>query len=139
MNRIIKFRAWNKEKRKMFLPYLVFNSRGSSPSSKYACQEQWEDGSTQGWLFEEVELMQFTGLLDKNGVEIYEGDVVDIHPVNPFRGAPTRRNIVTWINGGLFLKSIDGSILGHGELPSSHRIEVIGSIHEDPELLEVKP
>nr|DAR78274.1 MAG TPA: YopX protein [Bacteriophage sp.] len=76
---------------------------------------------------------QSTGLKDKNGTEIYEGDVIKVE-----RDGTIYR--VEWIYSGFGLEPRYNSpfypILGNVEL--RERIEVIGNIHENPELLEEK-
>ena len=82
---------------------------------------------------DEIVIEQFTGLKDKNGTEIYEGDVVKVEG----DGEIYR---VEWIRSGFGLEPRYNSprypVLGNVELRK--KIEVIGNIHENPELLEEK-
>jgi len=87
--------------------------------------------------FKDIELMQLTGLHDKNGKEIYEGDIVKLFiPVGKIYIC-----IISWdkFNTGFMCNSIknDLFLVASGELIRNG--EVIGNIYENPELLkEVK-
>ena len=76
----------------------------------------------------DIILMQTTGLEDKNGVEIYEGDIVKY-----FRKG---NSVIEWKDGGFIIKRV---MDGEYELMQSRiaEMEVIGNIYENPELLEV--
>ena len=74
-------------------------------------------------------LMQYTGLKDKDGVEIYEGDIVSQH--NGWVGVITyTTENCSFINENRTFGRSDTACLGTGA------IEVIGNIHESPELTE---
>lgn len=74
---------------------------------------------------EHYELMQFTGLTDKNGVEIYEGDIVN--------SSYFKKGIVVfWENGWYFEVSGNSH---HSFNTARHSFEIIGNIHSNPELL----
>lgn len=67
---IPKFRAWDKETQTMLdVPLIDFKK-------SVLVGEHWEFGETIFINFDDIHLMQFTGLKDKNGREIFEGDVV---------------------------------------------------------------
>jgi uncharacterized phage protein (TIGR01671 family) len=86
---------------------------------------------------EEYELMQFTGLHDKNGKEIYEGDILKLqYPVNyGFAGKYNHEIIVTILfdNGSFWFKG-DGYTDCNWHFYNEY--EVIGNIYENPELLK---
>lgn len=85
-----------------------------------------ENDSYYGNIASEVELMQFTGLLDKNGKEIYEGDVVKSCD-NQYDGS-TFKDLLQVV------EFTEGSFVPVSERHSSC-FEVIGNIYENPELL----
>jgi len=71
----------------------------------------------------DITLMQYTGLKDKNGVEIYEGDCIEIHAID---------------FSHKFSETIDDIFKAHALVGNSEtRWEVIGNIYENPELLTV--
>ena len=78
---------------------------------------------------DEIAIEQYTGLKDKNGTEIYEGDILidDI-------GEPTEYWVVKFSDGG-FVGECAGVTEPLFELAN---LEVAGNIHEDSELLEEK-
>lgn len=112
--RPIKYRAFHKElkiMREVCTLRLDFNE----VIVKFE-KEGWTDKTT--WFEGQFELMQFTGLHDRNGKEIYEGDIVKLYH---------DKLGVYWDK--------DGHWSHCGLLDLS---EVIGNIHENPELLETK-
>ncbi len=111
--RQIKFRAWD-EKLKMMMPEVDL----SGPLQSYK------------WLGRtDLPIMQFTGLLDKNGKEIYEGDIVKCRHID----VPAQ--VVYEIALGYGLR--DTKNHWQGQLKTyAEDYEIIGNIYENPELLE---
>nr|DAV28706.1 MAG TPA: YopX protein [Caudoviricetes sp.] len=129
---IPKFRAWDKEADTMHDVTSIWFDRNN---------EQYKLGhvsfpsqETVDTIFDNFELMQSTGLKDKNGVEIFEGDIVKI--IGDVLGDDM--SVIRFTEGGFYLdyKNLDTEfeLLYSIDLP----IEIIGNIYENPELLEDK-
>ncbi|WP_373201099.1 YopX family protein, partial [Enterococcus sp. HMSC072H05] len=88
------------------------------------------------FLGDEVILMQSTGLKDKNGVEIFEGDIVLFTIEDGFDyvyGKPGRINLSLQWGAG-----VRASSRGNYPLRKCREVRIIGNIYENPELLEVE-
>ena len=72
---------------------------------------------------------QYTGLTDRNGTKIFEGDVVDILTENEELG------VVEYEDGG-FLVNADGFSVDFHTNINGTDLEIIGNIHDNPELME---
>lgn len=131
---IPKFMAWDKlRKRISVVDRIYFDTEGV---------QLRDDGGLYWRCFREVILMQSTGLKDKNGKEIFEGDVVKRYK-SPFFNAKWEYQIETVLKekasillGREFGKNF-GTISFDSPFAKSDLLEVIGNIYENPELLEV--
>lgn len=119
MKTLQKFRAWTGNE--MRYDIVGFN---------------WDEsfGVYNAWLGNNIEynadnflinvlLLQYTGIKDKNGVEIYEGDVVELN-------VPTYKTTTKTIGDLYDVFALDKNV------ESTSYIEVIGNVYENPELLE---
>jgi uncharacterized phage protein (TIGR01671 family) len=71
-------------------------------------------------------IMQYTGLKDKNGKEIYEGDVLKY---------PGYKNLEIWFEDGAFLVGKRNESDQHVFQSKTDHMEIIGNIYENPELV----
>jgi len=147
MKREIKFRAWhNQQKRFINLNGVDINFKGCN--NEGAVYLIYEQGNLRPFPIEDIDLMQFTSLKDKNGKEIYEGDIVkwiskfkDTNIPTPDKIGQVKYNqqgcvfhINYEINKKHYYKDLNADY-GDGDTYIMHSIEVIGNIYENPELI----
>lgn len=90
---------------------------------------------------DEIELMQSTGLKDKNGKEIFEGDIVtDSHTIGVLRNHQTLGFYMVDEKGkeNFLSDTVDTEGFEEAKEFMRNSIEVIGNIYENPKLLEVE-
>ncbi|WP_179885236.1 YopX family protein [Bacillus cereus] len=117
----IKFRAWDGDRMQNVLTLGLFE--GFVSTNKLHSD------------IEDFKLMQYTGLKDKNGKEIYEGDIVSRHDGGiHFQEEALAEHVVKWGNFGWLPFEIGEGYQKcvYGEI---YEFIVIGNIYENPELL----
>ncbi|CRH17730.1 YopX family protein [Carnobacterium maltaromaticum] len=126
--REIKFRAWNIESKVML-------------DHDFITETIIQDGEIVRDFSDVLNgkdtfiLMQYTGLKDKNGVEIYEGDVLEIVCNFPFR-KETILDVVEFDESLFMYSCSDWALYELNNNEGKQYFKIIGNIHDNPELLE---
>ena len=124
--REIKFRAWHKEKKIMgeVLGIDILHKEIFFSNEDVDCYEHTD--------FKDIELMQYTGLKDKNNKEVYEGDIVKLRANH---GIGVIKYYDEW---GAFvveyIKPRPLTVLGMNYYKED--IEILGNIYKNPELIK---
>lgn len=135
MNRKIAFRAWDNVNKIMINAIFVGLGKVYGMTKTFKPSKELED----------VILMQYTGLKDKNGKEIFEGDIIEINigldlfnknVVNPKKVVKFNEERARF--EPFAFQQIDGSIKRTGYFGLEEYCEVLGNIYENPELLDNK-
>lgn len=126
---IPKYRAWDIHGQKMFTndELIIWNCNVyANDSKKLTCNY------LKGWTIDDKYLMQSTGLKDKNGQEIFEGDILGTKDGLLNGVVEYRSNLGMWTNSLISYNNFERlcNVAGNRE--------IIGNIYENPELLEDK-
>lgn len=131
MNRVIKFRAWDEDTKRM--GEIKRLELGSPKIAMYSYFHRDGEYDTEEVALSLLVLMQFTGLTDKNGIrEMYEDDIVNFF--DPERGAHFSGGRIVYDSGAFCVSSYRGRLIPLFKVP---QIEVIGNIYQHPHLLSV--
>lgn len=143
MNRTIKFRAWDKKEEKFDYDMFV----DFEGDVWYYAEINYDTPNTEidyNNSENRYELMQYTGFKDKNGTEIYEGDIVRLYDIwDELTGGREKGKQricrVEYVGSGFLV--VQGDEEGYERdlfmaKINDDDLEVIGNIYENPELLE---
>lgn len=129
MNREILFRGKRTDNGEWVEGYLCECHHKDTGKYDYAIQEMFENGYIMHEVIPET-VGQYTGLTDKNGKKIFEGDICK-HRSN--YSGNTVISVVTYTDGHFLALVCENS-----GFELSEKLEVIGNIHDNPELMEVQ-
>lgn len=128
---MIKFKCWDESLNEMILPEEVdlYNENGEIVSYYEAGHKHplYKKGETTKVY---TKLLQFTGCLDKNGKEIYEGDVVNGGIYN----GSFQYGVITRVGRQFY--SIPIGRFSEGFFDQLNQLEVIGNMYENPDLIK---
>ena len=121
--REIKFRVWDEFQKKFLDHSCYFNSKDFN---EYTAFDRYFKCDEEGCI-----VQQYTGLKDKNGREIYEGDIIQLE------NAPYKYEVVwnKWC-WGIDSKGIVTDFIQSFTIAVEERCIVIGNIFENPDLLK---
>ena len=127
MNRVIKFRAWDENLKMMDNDFFIY----ADGNLFERASKSYDTPNTEIEQAYSLKLMQFTGINDINGVEVFEGDLVECNR--------SRIAQVKFLHGrfSVTIKSVyanrDMETL---PISSFETLRVIGNIYQNPELLK---
>jgi uncharacterized phage protein (TIGR01671 family) len=136
MSREFKFRAWDLNKKEMLYFDGIFNKKPYTERSSFSQYESCPE-------YHKLEIMQYTGVKDKNGNKIYEGDLISYLSVSD-QEISVGGEIIYDDRMSSYMVCFYATNMFEEDniLPlfdyEYENIEVIGNIYETPELLEGK-
>lgn len=128
MNREIKFRVWDNRCKNWLNPDETNDGAGLTFDGQVAFCDQSQFGYINPKHKDKFVIQQFTGLKDRNGKEIYEGDFL--------RGEEYELPVKVIFSGAAFRLKYSNRELEFYESSEKIGMEIVGNIFENPELLK---
>ena len=129
---IPKFRAWDKESQTMYEVKSIIYTLGSM-----LCVNRSALFPERTLYFEDTPVMQSTGLLDKNGKEIFERDIVEFEDADDIENVYINQGVIEWCQGGFTVSNRTTVTMDDLLDEDTLEVTIIGNIYENPELVEV--
>lgn len=132
MGREIKFRVWHKGMNEMLTVYAMNQQRHAGLEYCGACLGWFGDNHQVEFTYDQADWMQYTGLTDKNGKEIYEGDILSLWP-----GITTGMAKIVFTDGAWqyeYLTDPQAPDAYEFQYNKMDEHEIIGNIYQNPEL-----
>ena len=143
--RQIKFRGFHTKMNKMFsAEEMAIDQMTLLPTGQFINVHGARTSASTVYPQDKFIPLQFTGLLDKNGKEIYEGDIVQLGTHE------TLKAVIEFYESGFYQRWLKPNIRTGFDMPAHHgnreplfsnskiSLHIIGNIYENPELLEPK-
>lgn len=138
-SRMLKFRAWDTVGQRMIDDLICFIPQDGITKVQHSNEFNAEDGYM--WNMRDLVVMQWTGLKDKHGKEIYEGDIVKHRDLSEDPLTALKYGLVTALEG-VIPQEVKYEACGFSpfigwtdDANADMGWEVIGNIYENPELL----
>jgi len=125
-----KYQAWHKKQKRMCqvigINFYLGDVNIGDPEQK---------GFNETWYASDIELREYTGLKDRNGKEVYEGDIVR-HETQPFQ--PIMIGEICWEEASFYFRPFDKSKGSKWVIykPANEHLEVIGNVYETPWIIK---
>lgn len=123
---IPKLRAWDKHEKKMFTndQIIIWNGNVYANDSGKLSVDR-----LRGWSVDGKYLMQSTGIKDRNGIEIFEGDIV-----HAYSEGARLIGVIEYFDNAYCIKTKNA--IYNSLWVNAEQYEVIGNIYQNPDLLE---
>lgn len=129
-------RAWDTKFRRM----IIIIGMNMEKKILTACEKKDYPNWASVYNFDQLKFMRGTGFHDKNGIEIFEGDIIDVDYSNDKRINAHEQAVVNWETNSLMFTAC----FGDDTLPLSiykdeqERLEIVGNKYENPQIIKNK-
>ena len=136
---IPKYRAWDVHNKKMFTESELVIWHGNVYANDYQkIFKMFMEGARGlvGYSIDDKYLMQSTWIKDKNGQEIFEGDIVEFEDADDIENVYINQGVIEWCQGGFTVSNRTTVTLDDLLDEDTLEVTIVGNIYDNPELLD---